>query len=119
MALLLFMLAGALTNAWYAKELTDSMEDRLRFAQQLTEENRWQEALDLTQKVYKQWQSRHFYLHSTMRHSDTDQILRTFRTVLEYLQLREPDQYNAANADLITQLELLAEMEQPSLVNVL
>lgn len=29
------------------------------------------------------------------------------------------DQYNAANADLITQLELLAEMEQPSVVNVL
>ena len=54
-----------------------------------------------------------------MRHSDTDQILRGFRTVMEYLRLQEPDQYNAANADLITQLELLAEMEQPSVVNVL
>ncbi len=38
---------------------------------------------------------------------------------MEYLRLEEPDQYNAANADLITQLELLAEMEQPSVVNVL
>ena len=77
------------------------------------------EALELTGQVYDQWQERHFYLHATMRHSDTDQILRGFRTVLEYLRLQEADQYNAANADLVTQLELLAEMEQPTLVNVL
>ena len=54
-----------------------------------------------------------------MRHSDTDQVLRAFRQVLEYLRLQEPDQYNAANADLMAQLELLAEMEQPSVANVL
>ena len=54
-----------------------------------------------------------------MRHSDTDQILRSFQAVLEYLPLQEPDQYNAANADLIAQLELLAEMEQVSVANVL
>ena len=54
-----------------------------------------------------------------MRHSDIDQVLRAFRQVLEYVRLREPDQYNAANADLMTQLELLAEMEQATIVNVL
>lgn len=117
--LLLLLLGGSLFNAWYAKELTDTMGDQLRLAQQMTETGRWEQALALTQEVYDQWESRHFYLHSTMRHSDTDQILRGFRTVMEYLRLQEPDQYNAANADLITQLELLAEMEQPSVVNVL
>lgn len=117
--LLLLLLGGSLFNAWYAKELTDAMGEQLRLAQQMTETGRWEQALALTQEVYDQWESRHFYLHSTMRHSDTDQILRGFRTVLEYLRLQEPDQYNAANADLITQLELLAEMEQPSVVNVL
>lgn len=117
--LLLLLLGGSLFNAWYAKELTDAMGEQLRLAQQMTETGRWEQALALTQEVYDQWESRHFYLHSTMRHSDTDQILRGFRTVIEYLRLQEPDQYNAANADLITQLELLAEMEQPSVVNVL
>lgn len=117
--LLLLLLGGSLFNAWYAKELTDAMGEQLRLAQQMTETGRWEQALALTQRVYDQWESRHFYLHSTMRHSDTDQILRGFRTVIEYLRLQEPDQYNAANADLITQLELLAEMEQPSVVNVL
>ena len=118
-ALLLAMLAGSLCNAWYAKELTDGMGERLRQAQALAEKKNWEEALELTGQVYDQWQERHFYLHATMRHSDTDQILRGFRTVLEYLRLQEADQYNAANADLVTQLELLAEMEQPTLVNVL
>ena len=117
--ILLFLLGGSLFNAWYAKELTGGMEQRLRLAQQLTEQDQWEQALVLTQEVYDQWESRHFYLHATMRHSDTDQILRGFRTVMEYLRLQGPDQYNAANADLITQLELLAEMEQPSVVNVL
>ena len=117
--LLLLILAGSLCNAWYAKQLIDDMGERLYLSQSLARQGRWEDALAITQEVYDQWQSLHFYLHSTMRHSDTDQILRGFRTVMEYLRLEEPDQYNAANADLITQLELLAEMEQPSVVNVL
>ncbi len=117
--MLLLILAGSLCNAWYAKQLTDDMGERLYLSQSLARQGRWEDALAITQEVYDQWQSLHFYLHSTMRHSDTDQILRGFRTVMEYLRLEEPDQYNAANADLITQLELLAEMEQPSVVNVL
>ena len=58
-------------------------------------------------------------MHVFLRHSDTDQILRTFRQVIQYLDLEELDQYVAANADLVAQLELLSEMEQPSLVNIL
>lgn len=43
--LLLLLLGGSLGNAWYAKELTDGMEERLRLAQQLTENGRWEQAL--------------------------------------------------------------------------
>lgn len=117
--ILILLLAGSLFNAWYARELTAAMGEQLDQAQQMTRQGQWAQALELTEKVYKQWEDMHFYLHSTMRHSDTDQILRGFRTVMEYLKLQEPDQYNAANADLITMLELLGEMEQPSVVNVL
>ena len=118
-ALLLFLLGASLTNAWYARNVTDGMRERLRQAQTLTEQGDWSRAESLTRQVYEDWQGHHFYFHTTMRHSDTDQILRGFRSVLEYLQLQEADQYNAANADLMAQLELLAEMEQPTVVNVL
>ena len=118
-ALLLALLGASLANAWYAQSLTDSMREQLRLAQTLTKQDDWDKAELLTRQAYEDWQENHFYLHTIMRHSDTDQILRAVRAVLEYLELQEPDQYNAANADLMAQLELLAEMEQPTVVNVL
>lgn len=119
LAILTLLLAGSLYNAWYVQSLTDSMANQLEQAQQFARWSQWEEAAHLTRQVYQNWQGHHFYLHTVMRHSDTDQILRQFRSVLEYLSIREWDQYTAANADLIAQLQLLAEMEQASLVNVL
>lgn len=119
-AVLLAVLLGAsLANGRHAQKLTGEMREELRQAQDLAEQEEWGRAESLTRQVYEDWQSHHFYFHTVMRHGDTDEILRTFRAVLEYLRLREPDQYNAANADLMAQLELLAEMEQASVVNVL
>ena len=118
-ALLALLLGLSLVNGWYSERLTGEMREQLRQAQRLAEEEDWGRAEDVTRQVYEDWQNRHFYFHTTMRHSDTDQVLRAFRQVLEYLRVQEPDQYNAANADLMAQLELLAEMEQASVVNVL
>lgn len=118
-ALLLLLLGASLTNGWYARKVTGEMCKELRQAQLLAEVEDWSQAESITRQVYEDWQGRHFYFHTLMRHSDTDQVLRAFRQVLEYLRLQEPDQYNAANADLMAQLELLAEMEQASVVNVL
>ena len=118
-ALLVLLLAASLTNGWYAQKLTGGMREDLRQAQLLASQENWSRAEAVTRQVYEDWQSHHFYFHTLMRHSDTDQVLRAFRQVLEYLRLQEPDQYNAANADLMAQLELLAEMEQATVVNVL
>ena len=117
--LLVLLLAASLTNGWYAQKLTGGMREDLRQAQLLASQENWSRAEAMTRQVYEDWQSHHFYFHTLMRHSDTDQVLRAFRQVLEYLRLQEPDQYNAANADLMAQLELLAEMEQATVVNVL
>lgn len=118
--LLMAVLVGlCLGNAWYSLTLTRQLAQQLTQAQSLVEQDQWEPARIMTQEVYDRWNNHHFYLHVFLRHSDTDQILRTFRQVLQYLQLEELDQYAAANADLTAQLELLAEMEQPSLVNIL
>ena len=117
--ILAVLLGGSLYNAWYAQSLTDSLSLRLDRAQELAQQNQWDQAGHITRQVYQDWQGHHFYLHTVMRHSDTDQILRSFRCVLQYLDLQEMDQYVAANADLIAQIQLLSEMEQASLVNVL
>ena len=118
-AILALLLGGSLYNAWYAQSLTDSLSTRLEWAQELARQSQWDRSAHLTRQVYQDWQSHHFYLPTVMRHSDTDQILRSFQCVLQYLDIRELDQYAAANADLVSQLRLLSEMEQASLVNVL
>ena len=87
-ALLVLLLAASLVNGWYAAKISGGMREQLRQAQTLTEQGNWSRAEALTRQAYEDWQSRHFYFHTTMRHSDTDQILRTFRSVLEYLKLQ-------------------------------
>ena len=119
MALLIVLLGCSLGNAWYAQRLTEAIAKPLEQAQHLARVDRWEEAAKLTQASYENRNGHHLYLHAVLRHSDTDQILRSFRAALEYLKLEELDQYAAANADLLAQLELLAEMEQATLVNVL
>ena len=118
-ALIAAMLAGSLVNAWYAQSLCGSLNRELQQAHRSAQGGNWERAEEITREVYQIWQDHHFYLHTVMRHSDTDEILRAFRSVLQYLRLEEMDQYAAANADLMTQLELLAEMEQASFTNVL
>lgn len=113
------LLLISLSNGRYVKQLTDDMVYQLTCAQQMSLRQQWNTAARMTQSAYDNWQSHHSYLHIVMRHSDTDQICRSFQEVMQYLQIHEFDQYLAANADLIAQLGLLSEMEQPSFVNVL
>lgn len=118
-ALLTALLLASLFNGYVSQQLADSLASRLEQSQQLAQDGRWEQARILTEQVHDHWQANHTYLHIFMRHSDTDEIQRSFLAVQEYLNLQEMDQYAAANADLIAQIQLLAEMEQATLVNVL
>ena len=118
-ALLALLLGLSLANAWYTREITGRIGAQLALAQELAREGDWDGAREQTDLARRDWQEHSLYFHVTVRHSDTDGVLKGFRAVEEYLALQEPDQYNAANADLMAQLELLSEMEQPSLANVL
>lgn len=117
-AILAVLLGGTLWNAWYAERLTGEMIQQLEQAQKRTAQGDWEGAAKLSEQAFQSWQDHEAYLHILMRHSDTDEILSSFRALEQYLALKETDQYTAANAELMTQLELLAEMEQPSLVNI-
>ncbi len=118
-SVLLILLILSLSSGWYVNRLCSNYTQQLKTAQQLAIQDDWTQARSITQHVFHDWTEHSFLLHALLRHSDTDQILISFRSIDEYLQLRETDQYLSANAVLITQLELLAEMEQPTLENVL
>ena len=118
-AVLLLLLALSLATGRYINRMCGDYIQQLTTARQLASQEDWPQARAITQYVYQQWNEQSFLLHALLRHNDTDQILLSFRSIQEYLTLEEMDEYSAANAQLITQLELLAEMEQPTLKNVM
>lgn len=118
-ALLLAVLGATVFHSQYLTKLTDGYCEQLKQAAVLADGDNWPRALALTEQTLSAWEKHDFYLHTLLRHVDIDAIRLTFHEVVEYLRLAEPDQYTAANAKLITQLELLAEAERLDLKNVL
>ena len=119
LSLLLAMLGASLLNSMYLTDMTQSITDRLQAAEEMAEREAWEQAETITDQCLADWTSYHTYLHIISRHSDTDAILISFRSVRQSLKLREMDEYAAANLELITQITLLAEIEQPDWLNVL
>ena len=117
--ILLAMLGATLGNSRYIDHTVSGFVEQLTAAHKQAAADNWENAARLTRQVTDHWQRHDFYLHVMLPHRDIDDIHMTFREVEEYLKLEEADQYNAANAKLITQLELLAEMEQLNLKNIL
>lgn len=118
-AILLTMLGATLGNSWYLNRLIAEFDRELTRAHQLSVQNDWSAARQITEQVADHWQKHDFYFHVMLPHEDIDDIHLTFQEVEEYLELEEADQYNAASAKLITQLGLLAEMEQLNVKNIL
>lgn len=118
-ALLAVVLGATLFHSRYLDRLTGRFCEQLQQAATLADDGNWPRALELTEQTLAAWEEHDFYLHTLLRHVDIDNIRLTFHEVVESLRLAEPDQYTAANAKLITQLELLAEAEQLNSKNVL
>ena len=119
LALLLAMLGACLANSVYLTDLTDGINAQLSAAEEMAERGAWTQAVAITEQCLADWNGHHAYLHIIARHSDTDAILISFRSVLQSLKLQEMDEYAAENLELITQITLLAEIEQPDWLNVL
>ena len=117
--LLLAMLGATWGNAVYMDDLAGEVTRSLNAAEEMARRGAWEQAEEVTRQCFGQWNEHHAYLHIVSRHNDTDEILISFRAVLQYLALEEMDQYAAENQELITEIGLLAEMEQPDWLNVL
>lgn len=116
--LVLIFACSTATSHW-STTLTQSYSAQLEQAQTLSREENWEEAGNITQAVYDHWNSQSFWLYVLLRHSDIDKISLCFQTVCQYLEQQDVEPYVANNAQLITQLQLLSEMEQLSWENIL
>lgn len=117
-SLVLILLCCFATANWVGDKTAEYIE-KLETAQTLSSEQNWEDARSLTQEVYEQWISQSFLLHILLQHQDLDEILLCFQSVSQYLEKEDEEPYTANNAQLITHLKLLAEMEQLTLQNIL
>jgi len=119
--LIVVLTALAGVHALYLNHLTGELDGLLEQAQAQVEQEDWAQAESLTRQALEVWEGKAFYLHSTLRHQEIDNVLISFREVLAFLsgQERQPAEYAAANARLRVQISLLLEAELPSLKNIL
>lgn len=115
---LIFILSSCFFTAKWVDQLSTDYVSQLEYAQSLTQENNWEDAYKITTEVLENWNQQSFPLYILLRHGDIDQISLYFQSVTQYLKQQDEEPYTANNAQLIAQLQLLAEMEQLSLENV-
>ena len=113
------LFTATLLNSRYLRNFSAGLTDRLVQAEVQAEAGNWEEAGRLTKEALDVWTSHDMYLYTVLRHSDTDQIHTGFREVQEFINCQEGGEYSAANARLISQVELLYAMEQFNLKNLL
>ena len=99
--------------------LTHRLTATLVQAEELAEQGDWSQAEQLTKGAEAEWDRASGYLYTVLRHADTNSIQSGFRQALAYLEHRDETEYASASAELIVQIQLLADMEQLTLRNVL
>ena len=119
LAILALVFGAALLNSWYLDSLTEQMARTLEQAQSLAETENWEGGQQLTGQALQQWEQASGYLYIVLRHSDSDEVAAGFREVQQLLEWKEEAEYTSANARLIEELRLLADMEQFNLRNLL
>ncbi len=119
--LLVLLLGLSAVHVYCLHCLTEELTAALEQAQGEAEAGHWEVAAAITQRAKNRWMENEGYLHATLHHRDIDAVLSYFGETLAYLQgqERQPAEYAAANARLITQLELITEGEMPTWKNLL
>ena len=119
----LIVLLAALSglHIWHLNSVTGQLTALLTQAQEQVKREDWDQAARLTRQAKDCWMEHESYLHLTLRHTDTDAILISMDEALAFLEggEKQPAEYAAVNARLLTQLGLLVEAELPTLTNLL
>lgn len=119
--LIIVMAALSGLHVWHLDDFTGQLTAQLAQAQELAAQEDWEGAARLTRQAKERWVDHEGYLHTTLRHTDIDAILISLDETLAFLEgaEKQPAEYGAANARLLTQLGLLVEAELPTLTNIL
>ena len=119
-AVLALLFCLTMLNSRYLDSYTKELTTLLRQAELCAADGDWDAAADKTEAALDSWKNQETYLHMVLQHRDTDEVLLAFQEVQQLISHQEDGgEYSASNARLITQIELLHEMEQLNWKNLI
>ena len=106
------------TGALMERHTTRWREQNHR-SEALAQSEEWAKATQSLVDSYHDWQTHRIWLHILSRHDIVDGAETMYCRAIAFSSTREDSEFRAELADLDAQLELLAESERLSLMNVL
>ena len=118
------LILGALFgfSLWNSAEIktdTARWSNQLKQAVQFIPSENWDAIERTLQNSYDDWQTGQTYLHIVLEHDAIDDADAMFRRAFAFAETHDTQELQAELANLIDQLNLLAETERLSLKNIL
>lgn len=117
--ILALLLALCLCSSVWLTRRCDSWTDQLQQIDRCARADDWEEAEALLETLYGDWLQVQLWLHVTMEHEELDAAEALFCRARVLAEEEDSVEFRAHIADLLSQLQLLAELEQIRLENVL
>lgn len=118
-AVLVVILSVSLWAGQYVQTRTDYWNALLLQARSEVEEERWEVAEETLSAALADWEARENFLHIMMEHAVLEDTRSLLAGVQAACQERDGDDFHILLAQLLCQLEHLAETQSVSLQNIL
>lgn len=118
-ALLAFLLGASLWNARFVAAETASWHETVVMSAAAAQRDGWVEALDDVRAARQRWGTRKAYLHIVTAHEQLEKTDALFAVLEGAAAERDGDAFRTAAAELLAQLDVIAELQQLTLRNIL
>lgn len=118
-SVLVLIVSFALWNNFTIQKNTARWSESLQQAVLSVQSENWSSAEAALNHSYEDWLNTQTYLHIVLEHDVIDDANAMFRRAFAFAASQDAQELQAELADLMDQLNLLAEMERLSLKNVL
>lgn len=117
--ILALILALSLLNAETMGIYVADWCEELAAAQEAADHGNWAEAEQRLTSVHEVWDEKQSYFHIVSVHSELDEAEALLAKSLSFAREQDDAEFRANTAELITQLHLLAEIQEISIKNIL
>lgn len=118
-SVLVIIFSFALWNNYNIQKNTARWSESLQQAVLSVQSENWAAAETALNHSYEDWINAQTYLHIVLEHDIIDDADAMFRRAFAFVEAQDTQELQAELADLIDQLNLLADTERPNLKNIL